>query len=300
MLHKVSIIVPNYNHAKFLRERIDSILNQTYKDFELIILDDNSTDNSREIIEEYRSNPHVTNIVYNEENSGSPFYQWHKGVSLAKGDYIWIAESDDWAKEDFLSIVMSEFSRRDKCGIAYTLAHYMKDYKEQWELKYTGVVNEWSGIDFLKKKLLYGCVIYNVSMVVFKKELFMKIQPTLYNTMRLCGDWMIYSRICSQTNVIQIDKPHSYYRMHNTNTSSNAERQGGTFLEGLKVLEYIVNTTKIKSFFYARYWGREWFKYEKRFAFSKMTNNKIKSYTIKHHIFILLWYYIYKIYKSLL
>lgn len=69
----VSVIVPNYNHAPYLKPRIDSIVNQTYHDFELILLDDCSTDNSREILESYRSNPHVTHIVYNEQNGRNTF-----------------------------------------------------------------------------------------------------------------------------------------------------------------------------------------------------------------------------------
>ena len=84
----VSIIVPNYNHAKYLPARMDSILNQSFQDFEVIILDDCSTDNSRTVIESYRDCEKVTNIVYNEVNSGSPFIQWNKGVNLARGSLI--------------------------------------------------------------------------------------------------------------------------------------------------------------------------------------------------------------------
>ena len=68
----VSVIVPNYNHAPYLKQRIDSILNQTYQDFELILLDDCSSDMSRDIIESYRTNPHVSQIDYNDINSGTP------------------------------------------------------------------------------------------------------------------------------------------------------------------------------------------------------------------------------------
>ena len=81
---KVSVIVPNYNHAPYLKRRIDSILNQTYQDFELILLDDCSTDNSAEVLNEYASNPKVSHVVINEINSGSTFKQWDKGFALAK------------------------------------------------------------------------------------------------------------------------------------------------------------------------------------------------------------------------
>src|ERR1700757_4566906 len=93
---KVSVIVPNYNHARFLRQRLDTILAQSFQDFELILLDDCSTDESRTILEEYARDPRVQ-LELNEVNSGSPFKQWNKGVRLAKGKYVWIAESDDYA-----------------------------------------------------------------------------------------------------------------------------------------------------------------------------------------------------------
>ena len=75
---KVSVIVPNYNHAAFLGLRIDSILEQTYRDFELLILDDASTDDSREVIARYARDPRVT-IECNQTNAGSPYLQWRKG-----------------------------------------------------------------------------------------------------------------------------------------------------------------------------------------------------------------------------
>jgi glycosyltransferase involved in cell wall biosynthesis len=78
----VSIIIPNYNHARFLDERMTSVLEQTYQHIEVIILDDCSTDNSREVIEKYRSNPKVSKIVFNDTNSRSPFKQWYKGFQL--------------------------------------------------------------------------------------------------------------------------------------------------------------------------------------------------------------------------
>src|ERR1700709_2423208 len=100
---KVSIIIPNYNHEKFLDLRITSVLNQTYQDFEVIILDDASTDNSRAVIERYRQHPKVSRIVYNTNNSGSPFSQWEQGMHLAAAEWLWIAESDDYASPGFLS-----------------------------------------------------------------------------------------------------------------------------------------------------------------------------------------------------
>ena len=89
------------NHARFLPKRVDSILGQTFQDFELILLDDCSTDDSRSILSKYADDPRVR-IELNEVNSGSPFKQWNEGVRLAHGGYVWIAESDDYADEKLL------------------------------------------------------------------------------------------------------------------------------------------------------------------------------------------------------
>ena len=93
---RVTVVTPNYNHARYLPERIDSILAQTFQDFELLILDNASTDNSREVIESYTSYQNVR-AAFNAENNGSPFKQWNLGLSQAKGEYVWFAESDDYA-----------------------------------------------------------------------------------------------------------------------------------------------------------------------------------------------------------
>src|SRR5574343_1645650 len=104
-MFKVSVVVPGYNHEPFLAKRIDSLLNQTFDDFEIIFLDDNSTDDSLFTATQLLSdlnNKIPFKIIKNSVNSGSPFKQWNKGVTLSQGKYIWIAESDDFANYDFL------------------------------------------------------------------------------------------------------------------------------------------------------------------------------------------------------
>ncbi len=108
---KISAIVPNYNHGKYLRERLDSILNQTYDNFELLLLDDCSSDDSRTIIEEYQKrHPAKIKVFLNQENSGSVFKQWGKGLSHAEGNLIWICESDDSCEPDFLETLVGYFA----------------------------------------------------------------------------------------------------------------------------------------------------------------------------------------------
>ena len=83
---KVSVVVPNYNYADYLKKRLDSIINQTYPIYELIILDDCSTDDSVKVIKSYL-----------------------KEHETARGDYVWIAEADDYASPLFLETLMKNF-----------------------------------------------------------------------------------------------------------------------------------------------------------------------------------------------
>jgi len=124
---KISVIVPNYNHSRYLEKRIDSILNQTFQDFELIILDDCSTDNSKDIIRQYKGHEKVGNIIFNECNSGSVFKQWKSGISLAKGEYIWIAESDDCADLEFLYKLLPVLENNKELGFVYCNSHVIDE-----------------------------------------------------------------------------------------------------------------------------------------------------------------------------
>jgi glycosyltransferase involved in cell wall biosynthesis len=124
----VSVIVPNYNHARYLRRRIDSILAQAYRDFELILLDDCSTDDSREILASYSGDPKVR-IEFNAKNSGSVFKQWNKGVQTARGRYICIAESDDYADAHFLARMVPILEEQPEVTLAHERLRVCGDYK---------------------------------------------------------------------------------------------------------------------------------------------------------------------------
>ena len=107
---KVSVIVPNYNHEAFLRRRLDSVYGQTYKNVEVILLDDCSSDRSRSVLDEYAAaHAEITRTAYNQQNSGSAFRQWARGIKQATGELVWIAESDDFCDERFLELLVRCF-----------------------------------------------------------------------------------------------------------------------------------------------------------------------------------------------
>ena len=219
---KVSIIIPNYNHAAFLTQRIESVINQTFQDIELIILDDYSTDKSREIIELYRTHPKVKAIIFNESNSGSPFNQWKKGVALASGDYIWIAESDDLAETDFLEKALNfkadfTFARIvdiDDNGKKMDSARGWFDIFPDlnWDESYFKEGNQF--FKYLKER----CIIPNISSLVFKKSYFDQYSY-VFKDMKYCGDWLFYLTCAKNGASFQyVADSTSYFRQHQQTT----------------------------------------------------------------------------------
>lgn len=107
---KVSVIVPNYRHSRFLKHRLRSIFTQTRQPHEIIFLDNASPDDSVEVARRLAlESPVPMTIIVNERNNGSTFRQWMKGLGLATGDLVWIAEADDACRPQLLERLVPEF-----------------------------------------------------------------------------------------------------------------------------------------------------------------------------------------------
>ncbi|WP_179351888.1 glycosyltransferase family 2 protein [Winogradskyella vidalii] len=271
MKPKVSIIIPNYNHAAFLQQRLDSVFNQTFQDFEVILLDDASTDESANLLKANKNHPKVSCVVINTENSRSPFKQWKKGIDLAKGDYIWIAESDDYCALDFLEICLISLNKAS--GIAYVQSVDVdtEGKKLSNRIDYTATFkpNIWTGdftlngIDFISKYLSVKNVIPNASAVVFKKELLSSnCFSTQLLTMKMCGDWLFWIQLASETNITFVNKNLNFFRHHaqvSRNHQNIDKKKRRIFEESvirnyLKGNESIVNQTANKKMY------KKWFK----------------------------------------
>ena len=239
----VSIIIPNYNHARYLDERIQSVLNQTYQNFEIIILDDKSTDNSAEVIEKYGIHPKVSNIVINKDNSGSTFKQWHKGFELAKGELIWIAESDDSCDKTLLERNVKSFINDGNCVLSFVCSRRM-DENGVLHNKMQNIASDsiMDGMDFCRKYLYCGNIILNASSALFKKNLAQKLDKR-YMKYKGGGDRLFWIELAECGNVGIISNPLNYFRKHISNTTSLLYKDG-TGEESKRICTYYLYRIK--------------------------------------------------------
>lgn len=242
----VSIIVPNYNHAPYLRQRLESIFNQTYQDFEVIILDDCSTDNSKEIIEEYRNRSQVSHIVYNDANSGSPFKQWAKGFDLAKGEYIWIAESDDWAENNFLAELVPILNNNS--SITLTFCELFWEFPEKKILGRMFLKDKiFNGIKFIQTRQIFSNNIVNASAVLLRKKSLLNISSE-YQNFQGSGDYMLWSELCEVGNLYYSAKLLNHFRRPISATTNKCISTGLTFFENHRIYNYFKNKGYISHF----------------------------------------------------
>lgn len=250
---KVSIIVPNYNHSAYLRQRLETIYQQTYANIEVILLDDCSSDTSIEILKEFAQRfSDRTTCKFNNTNTGSVFRQWKNGLEMATGELIWIAESDDFCTENFLmeqvrafqnsavmlSFCKTEFVAGEPPEKVWTLEEYLSDLG----------MADW-GRSFLRSAHSLVCagwavknIVPNVSSALFRHP---RDSPILHDPcwlgLRLCGDWVFYLSIIRGGLVAYTPTATNYYRQHKRSTSQTVQRENLYYAEHEIVASYLVN-----------------------------------------------------------
>lgn len=235
---KISVVVPNYNYSNYLYQRVYSILNQNYKIHELIILDDASKDNSLfyiKQIEQKISEFVNVKVVVNDINSGNAFSQWQKGINLATGDYVWVAEADDYAKKNFLNEVVSPLKKNNNIVISYADTGFIdsngyitkNSLVDQIDILKT---NHWNasyvnkGIAEINCYSYLNCTIPNVSGTIIKKGNYDEIFESA-KKFHQSGDWFTYLNILNLGDISFINKTLNYYRVHGNNISQTFDKK---------------------------------------------------------------------------
>lgn len=252
-----SIIVPNYNHAQYLEHRLQSIFNQKYQNFEVILLDDCSTDESREILFRYSDHPKVSHIIFNKENSGNTFSQWNKGISFASGEFIWIAESDDFCEPDFLEKSIEVHLANPEISLSFCQSHMVNSFGKiigNWISQTTEFKRPFTddfvmdGNKFIEEYLINKNVIPNVSGVLFKRKGFAKITPLSFKPfLKYNADWFYYIQLICNSKVAFLSESLNHFRYHNRSVIGKSARESGLLqifkmeLEGRKL---IMNTLR--------------------------------------------------------
>ena len=230
---RISVIVPSYNYQDYIRTRLESIAAQDMPVLEIIVLDDASTDRSPELIAEFAAtSPAPVRFVPGDENSGNVFRQWQKGLALARGDYIWIAEADDLAAGDFLSTVMRGFETPgvvlSYCesaqidGAGNPLAADYRYYTDEvapgkWQQSYVG-----SGLAEIEQALFLKNTILNVSAVVMRadalREVFSSHRDEIEG-LRFAGDWAVYLNLLSKGDIAYSALSRNFHRRHQSSVT---------------------------------------------------------------------------------
>ncbi|WP_137819732.1 glycoside hydrolase family 99-like domain-containing protein [Pseudomonas sp. 2FG] len=233
---RISVVVPNYNYERHIGKRLKSIYRQNWPIYELIVLDDASSDNSVEVIEKHLERSGSDGqLIVNQSNSGSVFRQWQKGLALSKGDLLWIAEADDLADSDFLdelapafhdpSVVLaySQSKQIDDRGkvLAPNYLDYTKDISEHWLTHYVR-----DGREEIGEALSIKNTIPNVSAVLFRRtaleRAFNAIGDDLFGY-RVAGDWLIYLHALLQGKVYFCEKSLNQHRRHTNSVTSSTQ-----------------------------------------------------------------------------
>ncbi|TVQ85275.1 MAG: glycosyltransferase [Chromatiaceae bacterium] len=227
----VSVLVPNYNHARFLRQRLHSIYQQSYQNIEVLLLDDCSSDESRAILDEFaQAHPDITTRYYNDSNSGSVFRQWRHGLAQSRGDLVWIAESDDFCDLDFLDRLVACFED-EAVMLAYCRHEFVDDDGaikpglfdlyvgaldgQKWHASYVN-----SAHHEVASALGIRNTIPNVSGCLFRRPLDLALlDDPRWLSMRIAGDWLFYLEVIRGGKLAYSVETTNYFRFHAANTS---------------------------------------------------------------------------------
>ncbi len=254
---QVSVIIPNYNYADFIEERLSSIITQTLSPMEIIFLDDASSDNSLTVAEEILSQGNIPyKIIKNETNQGT-YKQWLKGISEARGNLVWIAEADDSSHPEFLYYLQNRLLN-DKSVMAYSqsarlngagqlmaphnLFHTNDLDTKRWLNDYTEL-----GLREVVDYLFYRNSIPNVSACLFKKSILQDVPDDLLSY-KYIGDWFLYCNILGRGKVSYISGSLNLFRRHEQ-TLTNIKGKTPEYLKELVNLkEYIAGEFPVHPF----------------------------------------------------
>jgi glycosyltransferase involved in cell wall biosynthesis len=235
----VSVIMPAYNSEKTITESIKSVLCQTYKFWELIIINDGSTDNTENLIKSFNDN----RIIYIYQNNKGVSAARNLGLTLSTGSYIGFLDSDDIWESNKLEIQINYFKNNNEISMIHTDFMTFKDSIDH--CKYKKYIEPYNNINTYFYRLLINDIIVT-SSVILKKEVYDKV-GLFDNSFYGVEDWDYWIRVSKNFNISYIDNCLTYYRENEAGISKNLKRQlNQEFLIRRKHLTFNVPKNVIK------------------------------------------------------
>ena len=204
----VSVIIHTYNNEKFIAETVESVLNQTYKEYEIVVVDDGSVDGTRDALI-----PYMQKIRYHYKENGGIASAKNAGISLSHAEFVAFLDHDDLWVPDKLQLQMEHFNENPQIGLVYAKYTSFRDGKElrtKPEKGYSG----WIFKELLAKSFI------QTSTVVVKRECLDAVGP-YDETFSLGDEYDMFLRIARKFQCGFVDKGLTRYRVHDTNASNN-------------------------------------------------------------------------------
>jgi glycosyltransferase involved in cell wall biosynthesis len=232
----VSVIMPCYNHAQFLEESISSILSQTHQDLELIIVDDASSDSSRDIVHSYATVDPRVKAVWHTDNKGVATAR-NCGIAESTGDYIAFCDADDAWEEDKLLTQLNCIQVDGNVDFVFTDAKIINEVSQPTGYYFSTLhpkAHERSNT------FLELCVsnFINTSSVLFRRTCLNNATP-FKTEFEYLEDWIYWMQLSVHYQFYYIEKPLVRYRIHSNNTNSDSMRH---FTSRIECNKYILST----------------------------------------------------------
>lgn len=230
----VSIVFTSFNHKEYLKQALDSLINQSYTNYEIIIVDDCSTDGSQEILLQYEYLEKVK-LKLQPTNSGSYVKASNYGASFAKGEYLLFAQCDDFADHNQLENLVKAFTLSSIIGVVWSRSNLVNEKGLVFEDDFKGREKKFCDkckTDILltgnemRRFLSYSCVLPNLSAALIKKE-FYELVGGLSEKYQVASDWAFWLSLSEITHFYYISNPLNNFRQHETTIRSKVkvERQ---------------------------------------------------------------------------
>lgn len=220
--YRVSVVIPTYNYGRFLEHAVHSVMNQTHRPYQVIIVDDHSTDNTPDVVERLMEQYDAfDNIVYirHAANVGQSMNR-NAGIEAARGDLVALLDADDWWEPTYLEKVVAKFREDSTVGLVYVCKVEYDEANDEY-IPYPckplkgDLTNQLFITNFVGTPLIFTKKIAN--LVPFEADL------NEFNN--LGADWWFALQASVYTRFACVDEPLYVYRQHGTQMSNNIERR---------------------------------------------------------------------------